>query len=262
MSRQPAMFISHGAPMFAIEPGVAGPMLSSLGKILSPTAVLVVSPHWMTRDIAVTASARPETIHDFGGFPPALYELHYSAPGSPALAERIVSLLAAAGIAVRTDASRGLDHGAWVPLMHLLPAADVPVVQVSMPVSLDPRSAWHLGDLLRPLRDEGVLVMGSGSLTHNLREVFSGDTGDAAYAQQFVEWARAALLRHDRDALIDYLRVAPHGSRAHPTPDHYLPLLVAAAAGGGDARVEVLEGGMTYGVLSMESYVFDMEQRR
>jgi 4,5-DOPA dioxygenase extradiol len=257
MDRQPVLFVSHGAPTFALEPGRAGALLTALGARLSPAAVLVVSPHWMPRDLAVTAAALPETVHDFGGFPPALYQLHYPAPGSPDLARRIVELFASAGLSVRADSARGLDHGAWVPLMHLFPQAVVPVVQLSLPASLDTHGAWRMGELLAPLRDEGVLVLGSGSLTHNLQEIFSGNAdADTGYAQEFVAWARAALLRHDSVALMDYLRVAPHGRRAHPTADHYLPLLIAAAAGGSDARVTVLDGGTTYGVLSMESYVF------
>lgn len=259
MTRQPALFISHGAPTFALAPGKAGAQLAALGRRLSrPAAIVVVSPHWMTRDLAITASAQPETIHDFGGFPPPLYELRYPAPGAPAVAARVGDLLRAAGLAPRLDPARGLDHGAWVPLMHLFPAADVPVVQVSLPVSFGAREAWHLGEILSPLRDEGVLVIGSGSLTHNLYEVRFGDAEPAdVYAQEFVDWVRRSLRAHDRDALIDYLRVAPHAGRAHPTSDHYLPLLVAAGAGGDAATVEVLDGGILYGVLSMDSFVFD-----
>lgn len=256
MARQPTLFVSHGAPTFALEPGRAGALLRDAGARLSPSAIVVVSPHWMTRDLAVTAAALPHTIHDFGGFPKALYELQYLAPGAPALAKRIVQLFAAAAVPVREDDDRGLDHGAWVPLMHLFPNADVPVVQLSMPVSLDARSAWRIGELLAPLRNDGVLIVGSGSLTHNLEEVFSGsEEADTAYAEAFVAWARHAVTSHNRDALVDYLRSAPAGRRAHPTSDHFLPLLVAAAAGG-DSPVEVLDGGMTFGVLSMESYLF------
>jgi len=257
MTRQPALFVSHGAPTFAVEPGRAGGLLRAVGERWRPQAVVVVSPHWVTRDLAVTAAAHPRTIHDFGGFPPALYELRYPAPGAPALARAIAERFAAAGMPVREDADRGLDHGAWVPLMHLFPDAGIPVLQLSMPVALDPRGAWRLGEMLAPLRAEGVMIVGSGSLTHNLGEVFSGSVpAPDGYARAFVEWARQAVLRHDREALLDYLRAAPHGRRAHPTADHYLPLLVAAAAAGEDAAVEVLDGGMTFSVLSMESYVF------
>lgn len=257
MTRQPAIFISHGAPTFALEPGRAGALLRGTGARWRPRAIVVLSPHWLTRDLAVTSSARPRTIHDFGGFAKPLYELQYPAPGAPALAQRIVMLLAAAGISLRTDPERGLDHGAWVLLMHLYPDAGIPVVQVSMPASLEPQEALRLGELLAPLRDEGVMIVGSGSLTHNLGDVFSGSAeGDAHYAQAFVAWAREAVCKHDWQALVDYLHVAPHARRAHPTSDHYLPLLFAAGAGGLDAQVEVLDGDMTFAVLSMESYVF------
>lgn len=256
MSRQPVLFVSHGAPTFALEPGRAGALLRALGERLPlPQAILVVSPHWMTHGLAVTASARPETLHDFGGFPAELYALRYRAPGDPARAARIARLLGEAGRSVTLDERRGLDHGAWVPLRHLYPRAQVPVLQLSMPVRLDAPSAWRLGEMLAPLRDDGVLVIASGGLTHNLYE-FRYGAEEAGYAREFVAWVRRAVLDHDRDALVDYLRRAPHARRAHPTPDHYLPLLVAAGAGGPDAPIEVLDGGMTHGVLSMESYLF------
>lgn len=258
MPHQPSLFISHGAPTFAVEPGVAGDLLQGLGKRLpKPDAILVVSPHWKSHEFALTASPQPETLHDFGGFPAELYSLQYPAPGSPALAARVAELLAASGHAVRLDERRGLDHGVWVPLMHLYPQAELPVVQLSMPVGLDGQSSWQLGTILAPLRDEGVLIVGSGSLTHNLYEIGQADAPAVEYAREFVAWARQAVLEHDRAALVDYLRRAPHARRAHPSPDHYFPLLVAAAAGGPDAAVEVLDGGMRYGVLSMESYAFD-----
>lgn len=258
MARQPVLFVSHGAPTWALERGRAGELVAALGRRLAPpSAVVVVSPHWMTRDIAVTAAAHPGTIHDFGGFPPALYRLQYPAPGAPALATRVAELLRAAGLPARLDEQRGLDHGAWVPLMHLFPDAAVPVLQVSLPTAFDTRDALRLGELLAPLREEGVLVIGSGSLTHNLYEVrFGDDEAEEAYAREFVAWARQAVCAGDYAALVDYLAVAPHARRAHPTAEHYLPLLVAAGAAGTSARVEVLDGGILYGVLSMESYLF------
>lgn len=258
MSRQPVLFVSHGAPMFALSPERAGAQLAALGQRLpKPAAVVVVSPHWMPTDLAITANARPQTIHDFSGFPAELYALQYPAPGAPALAGRIAVLLRSVGVELRLDAERGLDHGVWVPLMHLFPAADVPVLQLSLPRWFDEGAAWRLGEMLEPLRDEGVLLIGSGSLTHNLYEVRMGDEeAEESYAREFVAWARQAVCAHDQAALVDYLQVAPHAGRAHPTAEHYLPLLVAAAAGGPDATVDVLDGEILYGVLSMESYVF------
>lgn len=258
MSRQPVLFISHGAPTFALEPGRAGALLHALGeRLLKPKAVLIVSPHWITHDIAVTANPQPATIHDFGGFPAELYTLQYPVSGQPGLAGRIASLLREAGYTTTLEERRGLDHGAWVPLRHLYPEGEVPVVQVSMPEWLDTESAWKLGEALAPLADEGVLIIGSGSLTHNLYEFRQQHGEEADYVHEFVLWARQAIQSHDRDALVDYLQKAPQARRAHPSPDHYLPLLVAAGAGGVDARVEVLDGGVAHGVLSMESYLFE-----
>lgn len=257
MNRQPTLFVSHGAPTFALEPGVAGQLLTQLGESLDrPRAVLVVSPHWTTRNVAVATGARPQTIHDFGGFPEALYKLRYPAAGHPELAKAAGDLLAAAGWTVTRDPQFGLDHGAWVPLMHLYPAADVPVFQVSMPASLDPLSAWRLGADLAPLAEQGVLIVGSGSLTHNLYEFRGGRTETEPYVDEFVDWMREAVVAHDAERLVNAMTRAPHATRAHPTLDHFLPLLVAAGAADPDGLVTVLRGGVLYGMLSMESYLF------
>ncbi|MDO9314608.1 MAG: class III extradiol ring-cleavage dioxygenase [Burkholderiaceae bacterium] len=257
MKPVPALFVSHGAPTFALEPGAAGAALTALGRRLPPLeAVLIVSPHWTTPGLRVTASAWPATIHDFGGFPPALYELQYPAPGDPALAADVVRMLALSGLEATLDAQHGLDHGAWVPMRHLLPAASTPVLQLSMSDTLDARGALRLGEALRPLRKRGVLVVGSGSLTHNLGE-FRGPATEAAYVADFVRWIRQAVTARDLDALVDYRRRAPHAQRAHPTEEHFLPLLVAVGAASETDRVEVIEGGTVYGMLSMESYVFE-----
>jgi len=257
MSAFPPVFISHGAPTFAIEPGRAGAQLRALGRALSkPKAIVVVSPHWMTRGLAVTAASQPETIHDFGGFPAALYRIRYPAPGAPELAARAAQLLAALGKPVSLDESRGLDHGAWVPLLHMYPNADVPVVQVSLPDDSAAAQAFALGRALAPLAQEGVLVIGSGSLTHNLYELRMGDAQAAGYAVEFTHWSRAAVRRGDSDALLHAMERAPHAQRAHPTSDHFLPLLVAAGAATHAGPVTVLDGGIRHGVLAMESYVF------
>lgn len=257
ISRLPSLFVSHGAPTFASEPGQAGPALRALGAELPrPRAIVILSPHWMTPEITVTAGAAPETIHDFGGFPEALYRLRYPAPGDPQLAERIVQLLAPHARA-KLAAARGLDHGAWVPLLYLYPDAKVPVVQVSLPFRFGPADAFRLGQWLSPLSSEGVLIVGSGSLTHNLSE-FRGaaPAEDAAYVQRFVAWSRATVTTGDSAALLDYLNAAPDAQRAHPTPDHYLPLPFAAGAGPQGARGTVVDGGVAYGILSMDAYIF------
>lgn len=257
MSRLPSLFISHGAPTFAVEPGLAGPRLTALGRALPrPEAVLVVSPHWMTPVPRVGTSAQPETIHDFGGFDPALYRINYPANGHPALAQRTVRLLAEAGWPAGADGQRGLDHGAWVPLLHLYPAADVPVFQVSLPSRLDARGAFALGQALAPLAEDGVLVVGSGSLTHNLYEFGSVQGGDEAYVVAFTAWVREAVAQGDRARLLRTLDDAPAARRAHPTPEHFWPLLVAAGAAGDSLSGRVIDGGIAYGMLAMDAYVF------
>lgn len=254
----PALFVSHGSPMFALEPGLLGPHLQQVGRSLAGlAAVLVVSPHWQTRGVQVMTNPAPATLHDFGGFSPALYTLQYTPPGAPALAAEAARLLAAAGFDVALDAARGLDHGAWVPLRYLFEDAGVPVFQVSLPVDANAASALRMGRALAPLRERGVLVVGSGSLTHNLYE-FRQHVRDPEYAQAFADWVHAAVQRRDVDALVDYRRRAPHATRAHPTEEHFLPLLVALGASDPRDRVQRVDGGMTHGVLSMDSFGFGL----
>jgi len=257
MHRAPALFVSHGAPTLALQPGLLGPKLTQLGEQLTDlTAIAVLSAHWQSAGVRVSRAAAPQTIHDFGGFPPELYQLRYPAPGSPALAAEAGELLAGAGFAVSFDEVRGLDHGAWVPLRYLKPQAHTPVFQVSLPFDLDAQRALQLGRALAPLRQKGVMVMGSGSLTHNLREIEPPESRSEQYAVEFTAWIRRHTEERDIDALVDYRRRAPHAARAHPTEEHFLPLLVALGATDSGDEVRVIEGGMTYGVLSMESYVF------
>lgn len=265
MNRFPTLFVSHGAPTFALQPGRAGAMLGEFARRLPrPVAVVVVSAHWMSAVPQVTSHAAPPTVHDFGGFAPELFELSYPAPGDPALARRIVAMLASLG--AREDFRRGLDHGAWVPLMHLYPQADVPVLQVSLPQRAGPVECLELGRLLGPLAIDGVLVMGSGSITHNLGDVFAADRQDGRYAEEFMDWTAATLAAGDMDALLDYRRRAPHAARAHPTEEHFLPLFAAMGAAGQHwSPAWRLEGGTEYGVLGMDAYVFgrtDLSQSR
>lgn len=257
MARLPTLFVSHGAPTFAMEPGKAGAQLGALGRVLGkPRAIVIVSPHWMTTGVSVTSALDLDTIHDFGGFPRALYDIRYPAKGDPLLARGIADISRTAGWAASLDTSRGLDHGAWVPLLHMFPRADVPVVQVSVPMSLDPASALRFGRALAPLAEEGVLIVGSGSLTHNLYEFRHRTTSEAPYAREFTEWIRRAVQAGDTARLANALEVAPHAARAHPTTEHFLPLLVALGAAREQLPVTVLDGGIEHGVLSMESYVF------
>lgn len=262
MSRLPSLFVSHGAPTFAIDPGMAGPRLSELGRSLPrPQAVLMVSPHWMTPTPRVGTAAQPDTIHDFGGFAPALYQLRYPAVGHTALAQRAIAQLTNSGWQAQADERRGLDHGAWVPLLHLFPEADVPVFQVSLPSQLDSRRAWAFGQALAPLAEEGVLIVGSGSLTHNLYEFRAAHGADEAYVAAFAGWVRQAVQQGDNARLLRTLDDAPHAQRAHPTAEHFWPLLVAAGAadaGRGTPPGSVIEGGIAHGMLAMDSYVFGL----
>lgn len=258
MPAMPTLFISHGAPTFALEPGAEGAQLAALGESLAlPKAVLVVSPHWMTRGIAVASTPQPATIHDFNGFPAALYQLQYPAAGSPDWAQHAIEALNKAGYLAKADPSWGLDHGAWVPMMHMYPKAQVPVFQVSMPHDLTVQGAWALGQALAPLRDAGVLIVGSGSLTHNLRDLQPVGSPDAPYAQAFVQWVRSTIAGGDLARLQRTFDEAPHAHRAHPTIEHYLPLLIAAGAAPQAARAKLLQGELRYGVVSMESYLFE-----
>jgi 4,5-DOPA dioxygenase extradiol len=262
IGKAPVLFISHGAPTFALEPGLLGPALNTLGQQLSDAkkikAVLVVSPHWQTRDVKVMTSPEPETVHDFGGFPAALYDLQYPVAGHPQLAIEVSRLLTQAGWTVGVDARRGLDHGAWVPLRHLLPRADIPVFQVAMPVGLDTVSAYKLGKALAPIRNSGVMIVASGSMTHNLYEFRHSGASVQDYAIEFTRWIRQNIISQDIAALLDYRQRAPHAQRAHPTEEHFLPLLVALGALSDSEAVLVIDAGVANGVLSMESYAWGM----
>lgn len=256
----PTVFISHGSPMLAIEPGPYGSAWRKMADTLPrPKAILVVSAHWNTRQPALTLAPAPDTIHDFGGFPAALHAIRYPVPGAPDVAVRAQSLLAGHGLPVAMAPDRGLDHGAWVPLLHMYPDADIPVTQLSVQPGLD--AEWHLrvGEALRPLRDEGVLIMASGSLTHNLYEAVFEDSSiepSEEYAREFQAWMYGALLRGDREALKLWPQMAPHAQRAHPTPEHLLPLFVAYGAGGERPDVQRPLANFSLGVLAMDCYVF------
>ncbi|NMG29941.1 DODA-type extradiol aromatic ring-opening family dioxygenase [Aromatoleum evansii] len=258
MSTMPTLFVSHGAPTFALEPGEAGRELAALARTIpTPRAILIASPHWMTPALKLSASRQPETIHDFGGFPAPLYDLRYPAPGDPDLAARAIGLLAATGIDAQPDGTRGLDHGAWVPLRHMYPDAGVPVVQISMPGRRSASWFHALGRALSPLREEGVLIVGSGSLTHNLYEFTGAATGTAPYVNAFAEWVADTLAVGDVDALLDYRRRAPHAERAHPTDEHLMPLMFAHGAAGMPAGARRLAAAdVRYGMLAMDAYVF------
>ena len=255
----PALFISHGAPTFALEPGALGARLREIGPALDAVrAVLVVSPHWQTRDLVVSAAPQPETLHDFGGFPEPLYALRYPAPGAPQVAQEVADTLSAAGWPVTIDAHRGLDHGAWVPLLHLRPQADLPVLQLSMPFSLDAAAALALGQALRPLRDMGIAIAGSGSMTHNLGEFRGPGLPEQPYVRAFAQWMHERVITRDLQALADYRSLAPSAARAHPSDEHLLPLQVAVGATSAEEPATLLATEIRYGMLSMASYAWGL----
>ena len=254
----PSVFISHGSPMHALEPGPAGEAWKALGRRLGkPRAILIASAHWETDLPMLTGTATPQTIHDFYNFPEPLYRLRYPAPGAPEIAQRAQKLLQDAGIGASVDARRGLDHGAWTPLLYAYPEADVPVVQISVQPALGPRHHVAVGNSLKSLSDEGVLVIGSGHMTHNLRDWSRGRGEPAPYAREFQQWVKQQLESKDIEALVDYRSRSPHGVRAHPTDEHFLPLFVALGAASEKAKPERVYDAIDSGVLAMDAYVFN-----
>jgi 4,5-DOPA dioxygenase extradiol len=253
----PSVFISHGSPMHALEPGAAGEAWRALGRRLGkPRAILIASAHWETRLPMLTGAEQPATVHDFYNFPEPLYRLRYPAPGAPALAQRAQGLLQAAGIGGSIDGTRGLDHGAWAPLLYAYPEADVPVVQISVQPALGPRHHVAVGSALRPLSEEGVLIVGSGHMTHNLRDWARGRGQPEPYAREFQAWVFDRLGEKDVESLINYRSASPHGARAHPTDEHFLPLFFALGAAGARATPERVYDAIDSGVLAMDAYVF------
>jgi 4,5-DOPA dioxygenase extradiol len=264
MATQPTVFISHGSPMHAVRAGHAGTVWADVGRRLPrPDAILIASAHWETELPMVATTRSPETIHDFGGFPPELYRIKYSAPGAADVAERALGLLKQAGFVATPNGCRGLDHGAWVPLLKMYPDADVPAAQVSVQPPLGPEHHLRLGAALATLARENVLVIGSGHMTHNLRdwmmtlqggrEIAEGTA--APYVEQFRTWVDARLQANNRAELVRYRELAPNAQRAHPTDEHFLPLFVALGAAGPAPRVERLEAGVDSGVLAMDAYL-------
>ena len=259
MTQLPTMFVSHGAPTLAIEPGAAHHFLKTIGEDLGrPESILVLSAHFDAPIATVTASAAPETLYDFRGFSEALYNITYPAPGNPGLANRVSDLLSAADIPTRMDEQRGLDHGAWVPLSLMYPDADVPVVQLSIDSRKSAAYHFRLGELLRPLREEGVLIVGSGGATHNLSYAMRApqDASLVDWAHTFREWLAEAIENDYRDDLANYRAVAPDAYRNHPTEEHFLPILCAMGATDPDEPRRRVHMSDTYGALAMDAYLF------
>ncbi|MFM2404192.1 MAG: hypothetical protein RL223_2072 [Pseudomonadota bacterium] len=268
----PPIFLSHGSPMTALEPGEAGPFWQALAARVAalndgrpPRAIIAVSGHTLTREPVLLAAARHPTVHDFYGFPPPLYELRYDAPGAPALAERVAGLLQDAGLPVHRVDEGGLDHGIWAPLRFIWPQADVPVLPLGFPPDWSPAQLYRLGQALAPLAADGVLVYGTGAMTHNLR-LLSGPAGrpsiaapERAESAAFRTWFAERSAAADWPALLDYRAQAPHAVLMHPTDEHLLPFYVAAGAadrGDGAPPARRLHDSVTYGCLGMDAYAF------
>lgn len=240
--RMPTLYLSHGAPPLADDPVWPGELAAWSADLPRPEAVLMVSAHWEEAPLALGAVETVPLVYDFWGFPEHYYGVRYAAPGAPELAERVRKLLRSPGTPVQDIPDRGLDHGAYVPLVEMFPEADVPVLQVSMP-TLDPQRLMEIGRRLAPLRDEGVLIVGSGFFTHNLRAL-SSDGRVSSVMAEFDDWGRRALAAQDLDALLDFERKAPAGRLAHPRTEHFAPLFVTLGAGEADldSQRSVIDG--------------------
>ena len=264
----PSIFVSHGSPMIALEPGEAGAFMQRLGPAIDaafgrPKAIVSISAHTAARMPVVLAAPRHEAVYDFGGFDAKLFTLRYDVPGDPALAARLLGLLQAKGIDARSVPEGGLDHGAWTALRYIYPAADIPIVPLAFVPSASPAAQFALGEALAPLADEGVLVLGSGSITHNLRRVFSGGglhpdktRPEIPESAAFRRWIAERAAARDWDALFAYRSQAPFAVDMHPTDEHLLPWYVAAGAGGRvDAPIRIHDSA-TMGSLGMDAYAF------
>lgn len=257
----PTIFVSHGTPTLPLEAGEpAREFLVQLGKRFSDIeAVLCISAHWSTREPAVNPGENLETIHDFSGFPPGLYRIRYPAHGAPDLGARIIDNLTAAGIPCGSNPERGLDHGAWVPLMLMFPDADIPVIQLSIQDHFDPAEHVALGEAIAPLREEGILILGSGGAVHPLGDPAVALADDAPLDHRMVAfngWLNRAVTSGDRNALLQYRALAPSAGHAHPYPDHFMPLLVALGAAGPGAKGTILHQSWTLGNLGMGAFEF------
>lgn len=257
----PTLFISHGAPNLLLEKGTLFQFLTHASdRLPTPTAILCISAHWDTVIPTVTGNSQPDTIYDFFGFPQPLYEITYPAPGEQQLAHTVQSLLTDSGIDCLVDERRGLDHGTWVPLICMYPDADIPVVQLSVQSSHAPEYHWRIGKALQPLRQQDVLVLGSGGATHNLREFgrYAVDASPEPYAHAFDTWLSEAIQQPDVSALLNYKQIGPSAARNHPTPEHFLPLFAPCGATGDGIPGQRIHQGMSYGILSEAAYAWGL----
>lgn len=255
----PVLFVSHGSPMHAIMPSAAASAWAEMvADLPRPRAVLMVSAHWETEIPLLGGAAQPETIYDFRGFAEALYALQYPVSGAPDIARQVLDILRESGFMAGIDGCRGIDHGAWVPMLKMYPQADVPMLQLSIQPDMGAAHHFQLGRALQGLQRAGVLIIGSGHMTHNLRDWIwrAGNSNIEQYAQEFRDWVDARVQTGNIDELLNWQARAPHAGRAHPTPDHFLPLFVALGAAGAGYRVEAAHTSYDNGVLAMDAYRF------
>jgi len=252
----PGLFISHGSPMLALNPEQVGPALNRLSLNLPrPKAIIIMSAHWESESLEVNTGVRPETWHDFRGFPKELYELRYPAPGEPELAEKIIHLLAEAQFSAHANSSRPRDHGVWMPLLHMYPDADIPVIEISLPTNMTALEIYKIGQALAPLRKQQILLIGSGSITHNLRELTWDQTSSFVpeWASTFRNYVVNKLTHRNYDAILDWQQI-PFIARNHPTIEHLSPLFFAMGTG---PRFSIVHSSFSMGALGMDIYRFD-----
>lgn len=252
----PGLFISHGSPMLALDPEQVGPALHRLGLNLpKPQAIVVMSAHWESEALEVNTGVRHETWHDFRGFPQALYEIRYPAPGNPELAEEILHLLAEAHLPAHANSTRPRDHGVWMPLLHMYPEADIPVIEISLPMNMDADQIYQIGQALAPLREKQILLIGSGSITHNLRELsWNGkDENVPEWASTFRNYVVSKLNHSNYDAVLEWDSI-PYLQKNHPTLEHFAPLFFAMGTG---HRFSIVHSSFSMGALGMDIYRFD-----
>ncbi|RPH42516.1 MAG: dioxygenase [Desulfobulbaceae bacterium] len=257
----PTLFISHGSPDLILQNNSDVRFLQELARSLPrPEAIICVSAHWDSRKPAISGPDRPQTIHDFYGFQAELYDLRYSCPGAPDLAREISEILSEADFENTVSPQRGLDHGAWAPLMLMYPDAEIPVIQLSIQTGSDTRHHYRIGQALAPLRDKGVLIIGSGGATHNLREFgrYAMDAPPVAYAQAFDDWLAVSIEKGASEDILDYRTLAPEARRNHPSEDHFLPIFAPLGAAGKGAKGSRIHRNITYGILSMAAFAWGL----
>jgi len=260
IQRTPSLFLSHGSPMMALEQSETTQFFNQLGKELpQPKAIVIFSAHYdRLGPVTITSGHTLTTIHDFYGFPQSLYDVNYSANGAPELAQKAAGLLNESGIPAQLDPTQGLDHGAWTPMLFMYPNKNIPIIQVSINSAMDAVFHFEIGRSLRPLREQGILFVGSGGISHNLREIFAPrqDLQRVEKVNQFTQWVSEELAAGNVDNLLDYLNKGPHARFNHPTPDHYLPLPCILGTSYEDEIGKVLHRAMDLEILALDAYGF------